>query len=170
MMHIPLGDFNRGALWQAPFEWQGQRLAPNICYEDLFGEELAQTFHDPAQAPTIFINISNLAWFGKSMAMDQHLQIARLRALEFARPFVLGTNTGTTAIVDYQGRVTHRVARDTRTVLEGVVEGRTGITPYAAWVVRFGLWPLWLAALGLIWLATRWRLKQRTKTNWLSNA
>lgn len=157
MMHIPLGDFNRGALWQPPFEWQGQRIAPNICYEDLFSEELALQFADPAPAPTVFVNISNLAWFGNSMAMDQHLQIARLRALEFARPFVLATNTGVTAIVDYQGRIQNSLPRNTRGVLTGEVEGRSGVTPYGWWLARTGLWPFWLLAVGLVLLAVRSR-------------
>lgn len=159
LMNIPLGDFNRGALRQPPFVWQGQRLSPNICYEDLFGEELAANFLDPAQAPTIFVNISNLAWFGNSLAMDQHLQIARMRALEFGRPFVLATNTGVTAIVDHRARLVSALPRQTRGVLEGEVEGRTGITPYAWWVARVGLWPFWLLAGGLVLLASRrgWR-------------
>ena len=161
MMNIPLGDFNRGGLRQAPFEWQGQRLAPNICYEDLFGEELGLHFHDPAQAPTIFVNISNLAWFGTGLALDQHLQIARMRALEFERPFVLATNTGVTAIVDHRARIVSAMARDTRGVLVGEAEGRSGVTPYAWWVARFGLWPFWLGALGLVFLALRSGLRKR---------
>ncbi len=161
MMNIPLGDFNRGALKQPPFEWQGQRIAPNICYEDLFGEELAVNFVEPAQAPTIFVNVSNLAWFGNSVAMDQHLQIARMRALEFARPFVLATNTGVSAIVDHRGRVVASLPRDTRAVLAGEVEGRSGITAYAWWVARFGLWPFWLGALGLVLLALLKRPRKR---------
>ena len=60
LMNIPLGDFNRGALAQPSFAWQAQRLAPNICYEDLFGEELAARFGDPAAAPTAFMNLSNI--------------------------------------------------------------------------------------------------------------
>ena len=159
MMNIPLGDFNRGGLRQAPFVWQGQRLATNICYEDLFGEELASNFLNPAQAPTIFVNISNLAWFGNSLAMDQHLQIARMRALEFDRPFLLATNTGATAIVDHRARVTRALARDTRAVLVGEVEGRKTLTAYAWWVARLGLWPFWLLALG--WITLAWRLKPR---------
>jgi apolipoprotein N-acyltransferase len=154
LMNIPLGDFNRGASRQAPFEWQGQKLAATICYEDLFSEELALQFTDAAQAPTVFINVSNLAWFGQSQAMDQHLSIARMRAQEFSRPFVLATNTGLTAIVNHQGQVTSRLPRDTRDVLVTEVEGRTGLTPYARWMARFGLWPLWIFALGVVLLAT----------------
>lgn len=161
MMNIPLGDFNRGGLRQPPFEWQGQRLSPNICYEDLFGEELGGRFIDPSQDPTIFVNISNLAWYGNSLAMDQHLQIARMRAKEFERPFVLATNTGLTAIVDHRGGIVAALARETRAVLVGEVEGRTGVTPYGWWVARFGLWPFWLGALALVLLAVGRSLRKR---------
>jgi len=153
MMNIPLGDFNRGAPVQPTFEWQGQRIAPNICYEDLFGEELAPYFAEPERAPTMFVNLSNLAWFGDDLAMSQHLQIARMRALEYSRPFVLATNTGVTAIVDHRGVVRQTLAPHTRAVLVAEVEGRTGVTPYAYWVARFGLWPYWLGALALVLLA-----------------
>jgi apolipoprotein N-acyltransferase len=108
--------------------------------------------------PTLFVNISNLAWFGNGLAMDQHLQIARMRSLEFERAFVLATNTGATAIVDHRARILGTLARDTRAVLVGEVEGRTGITPYAWWAARLGLWPLWLLALALLGLAARDRL------------
>ena len=165
LMNIPLGDFTRGALGQAGFVWRGQRLAPNICYEDLFGEELAQQFLVAANAPNIFVNVSNLAWFGGSLAMDQHLQIARLRALEFHRPFLLATNTGLTAIVDHQARVLSQLPRDTAAILIGEVEGRTGTTPYAWWVARFGLWPYWLAAtLLLLWLCRQDQMRRQTGT------
>jgi apolipoprotein N-acyltransferase len=155
MMNIPLGDFNRGGLGQASFEWKGQRIAPNICYEDLFGEELGARFVDPAKAPTLFANVSNLGWFGDSIAIDQHLNISRMRALEFQRPFVRATNTGATAIIDHEGRVTAALPRMTAGVLNGEVQGRTGLTPYAWWVSRFGLWPLWIAALTIVALALR---------------
>ncbi len=147
LMNIPLGDFNRGAVGQASFEWQGQRFAPNVCYEDLFGEELAARFVDPARAPTVFVNVSNIGWFGNTVAIDQHLHITRMRALEFARPVLRATNTGATGIVDHEGRVTHLLERFTRGALVGEVRGQAGSTPFAAWASRLGLWPLW--ALGL---------------------
>ncbi len=150
LMHIPLGDFNRGALGQASFVWAGQRLAPNICYEDLFGEELGARFIDPALAPTVFVNVSNIGWFGDTVAIDQHLQISRMRALEFERPFVRATNTGATVIMDHHANITASLPRYTRGVLSGEVHGRNGITPYAWWVSRFGLWPLWLLALAMV--------------------
>jgi len=142
LMHIPLGDFDRGPAAAPSFAFAGQRLAPNICYEDLFGEELARRFADAAAAPTVFVNVSNIGWFGDTIAVPQHLHISRLRALEFQRPMLRATNTGATAVVDHRGRVTHALAPFTRGVLDATVEGREGLTPYARWASRFGLWPL----------------------------
>lgn len=159
MMNIPLGDFNRGAIGQPSFSWKGQRIAPNICYEDLFGEELGARFIDPSLSPTVFANVSNLGWFGDTVAMDQHLQISRMRALEFQRPFLRATNTGATVIMDHQAHVVSALPRLSQGVLEGVVEGRTGTTPFAWWVARFGLWPVWL--LGLLVLGLGWRQTRR---------
>jgi apolipoprotein N-acyltransferase len=160
MMNIPLGDFNRGDVGQTSFEWQNQRLAANICYEDLYGDELGARFLDATRAPTIFVNVSNIGWFGNSIAIDQHLSISRMRAMEFERPFIRATNTGATVIIDHTGRVTHSLPRHTQGVLTGQVQGRTGtlsngfgITPYAWWVARFGLWPLWLLGAGVVLLA-----------------
>ncbi|WP_414676553.1 apolipoprotein N-acyltransferase [Methylibium sp.] len=146
-MKMPLGDFTRGPLVAPSFEVGAQRVAPNICYEDLFGEELAARFVDEARAPTILANLSNIAWFGDTVAIDQHLQISRLRSLELQRPMIRATNTGATVAIDHRGRVTQQIAPHTRGVLEATVEGRVGTTPYAAWAGRFGLWPLVAAAL-----------------------
>ena len=151
LMNIPLGDFNVAPLVQPSFEVAGQRLAPNICYEDLFGEELGARFTDAATAPTAFVNVSNIGWFGNTVAIDQHLQISRMRTLEFARPMIRATNTGATVVIDAQGRVTHALPRYTRGVLVGEAQGMSGLTPFARWVSVLGLWPLWLlGALGVV--------------------
>ena len=160
LVNIPLADFNSGPVSQPSLIWQGQRIAPNICYEDLFGEELAARFIDPSAAPTMMVNIGNIAWFGNTIAIDQHLNISRMRSLEFERPMVRATNTGATAIIDHRGKVTHLLKRHTRGVLVGAVEGRGlsaasgwGITPYAWWAARFGLWPWWGLIFAIISVA-----------------
>lgn len=149
MMNIPLGDFARGPLNAPSFVFGSQRIAPNICYEDLFSAELALRFGDAATAPTIFANVSNIGWFGDTIAVDQHLQISRMRALEFQRPMLRATNTGATAIIDHRGVVTASLPPFTRGVLEGKVQGREGLTPFARWVSRFGYWP-WLTLALLV--------------------
>ena len=159
MMEIPLGDFNRGTLAQAPFEWHGERLAPNICYEDLFGEEMGANFKDVTTAPTIMVNVSNIAWFGNTVAIDQHLHISRMRALEFSRPMLRATNTGATVVINTQGRVTHALERHTRGALIAEVQGADGLTLHARWVSRFGLAPWWLLGLATVLLA--WWARKR---------
>jgi apolipoprotein N-acyltransferase len=150
LMSIPLGDFNRGPLVAPPFEVQGERIAPNICYEDLFGEELGAHFRNAASAPTIFANLSNIGWFGDTIAIEQHLNISRMRSLEFQRPMLRATNTGATAIIDHRGEVTRWLAPFTRGRLEGPVQGREGTTPYARWVSAARLWPLLALALCIV--------------------
>ena len=73
-----------------------------------------------------------------------------MRSIEFERPMIRATNTGATAIIDHTGRVTYLLARHTRGVLVGAVEGRGGNTPYANWASRFGLWPWWLLIAAII--------------------
>ncbi|RTL20939.1 MAG: apolipoprotein N-acyltransferase [Burkholderiales bacterium] len=150
-MNIPLDDQARGD-HQRAWAVAGQRLRPLICYEDLFGEDIVQSAVG-ADAATVFVNVSNLAWFGTVMIQDQHLQFSQMRALEFQRPVVRSTNTGATAVIDHQGRVTARLPPLLRGTLEAEVEGRSGSTPYARWLAACGLWPLWgLALLALVGL------------------
>ncbi len=143
MMHIPMGEFTRGGLAQPSFAFKGERIAPNICYEDLFGEELARSFLDPDQAPTILVNLSNIAWFGDTVAIDQHLNISRMRALELGRPMLRATNTGATAIINAQGQVSQRLPSGIQGALTADVHGVHGpVTPYGRWVSKWGLWPI----------------------------
>ncbi len=150
LMNIPLGDFNRGSVSAPPFDVKGERIAANICYEDLFGEELAARFTSTEAAPTIFANISNIGWFGDTIAVHQHLQISRMRTLEFQRPMLRATNTGATVAIDHTGRVDASLAPFTQGVLIATVQGRTGLTPFAQWAQRFGLWPLLVLAMVIV--------------------
>ncbi len=130
LMKMPLGDFTRGTIDQQPMRLGGQRVAFNICYEDLFGEEIIRQAGDA----NILVNVSNVAWFGDSMALPQHLDISRMRAIETARPMLRATNTGMTAAIDPHGRVLARLAPFTAGSLDVSVQGTTGLTPY----IRFG--------------------------------
>ncbi|MDO9286635.1 MAG: apolipoprotein N-acyltransferase, partial [Aquabacterium sp.] len=148
LMSIPLVDQARGRSQEA-FAFGGQRLRPLVCYEDLFGEDIVASVVGP-QAATVFVNVSNLAWFGRLLVQDQHLQFSQMRAIEFERPVIRSTNTGATAVVDHHGKVTARLPSGTEGILEATVEGRTGETPYARWLAVFGLWPLIVAVLAVI--------------------
>lgn len=134
LLDIPLGEFHRGSTQQAPFAIQQQHIAPNICYEDVFGEEIRNSVHSDGQPDaTMLINISNLGWFGDTWALRQHLQISRMRAIETARPMLRSTNTGITAVIDTDGLVRAMLEQHTVGVLDVEVQGFTGQTPYTRW-------------------------------------
>ncbi|HEY4296531.1 MAG TPA: apolipoprotein N-acyltransferase [Paraburkholderia sp.] len=130
LMNIPLGDFFRGAPVQKPFMVHNQPVAVNICYEDIFGEEIARTIRENATPAGVLVNSTNLAWFGDTIALDQHLQIARMRSLETGRPMLRATNTGMTAAIDAHGRVIGRLTPYTVGSLDVKVQGTSGNTPY----------------------------------------
>lgn len=155
-LHIPMDSQARGQHTR-PWVVGGQRLRPLICFEDLFGEEIVDSLQGP-KAATVLVNVSNLAWFGSFMSLDQHLQFSQMRALEFQRPVVRSTNTGVTAALDHHGRVQARLPALARGVLEVEVEGREGSTPYARWLAMLGLAPLW-AAGGLLVAVAAWRTR-----------
>ncbi|MDP1558877.1 MAG: apolipoprotein N-acyltransferase [Nitrosomonas sp.] len=140
VLEIPLSDFSRGSLDQQPLNLAGQRVAVNICYEDVFGEEIIRQL---PQA-TMLVNVSNDAWFGRSIGPRQHLQISQMRALEAGRYMLRATNTGVTAIINERGEVLDEIEVFTTAALHGTAQGFSGTTPY----VRFGnQLILWLAGL-----------------------
>ena len=148
---IPLLDFARGAETQPPLAVAGQRVAVNICYEDAFGAEIIRQLPQS----TLLANVSNVAWFGRSIAPQQHLQISQARALEAGRYLLRATNTGMTAIIDQHGRVLKAAPEFTAAVVSGEVQGYAGATPY----VRWGNVPIILLALVMVlvggWLGLR---------------
>jgi apolipoprotein N-acyltransferase len=147
ILKIPLTDFSRGSAAQAPLALAGQKIAVNICYEDAFGEEIIRFLPEA----TLLVNVSNVAWFGNSLAPHQHLQIAQLRARETGRFMLRATNTGMTAIIDYRGGIASVLPAFTQGTLNGSVQGRSGATPYVRWgnapAVAFALIACGIAAL-----------------------
>jgi apolipoprotein N-acyltransferase len=139
---IPLTDFSLGPENPKPLALAGQLVAPNICWEDAFGEEIIRQL---PQA-TLLANVSNVAWFGDSLAPAQHLQISRMRALETGRTMLRATNTGVTAIIDPRGRVVARLPQFTEGILTGEVQGYVGASPY----VKSGNTPIVLVCVVLL--------------------
>ncbi|MQR01835.1 apolipoprotein N-acyltransferase [Glaciimonas soli] len=161
LMNIPLGDFNRGAKVQAPFAVKDQWVLPNICYEDLFGEEIAGQLGDARSKnqpmATLLLNISNLGWFGNTIALPQHLQVSQMRALETGRPMLRSTNTGATAVIDPHGKVLSQLPFLTLGTLTTSVQGYSGTTPYILW----GNWMMLL--LSILMLVAGWWISRRTQ-------
>jgi apolipoprotein N-acyltransferase len=129
ILRIPLSDFARGPAVQPPLEAGGAKFGIAICYEDLFGEEMID-FLPEAQ---VLLNVSNMAWFGDSLAPEQHLQASQMRALETGRWMVRATNTGATAAIDEHGRVVSRLPNFIKGTLVASVVPRMGSTPYSRW-------------------------------------
>ena len=123
---IPLSDFSPGPEHPQPLALAGQLVAPNICYEDAFGQEIVR------QLPraTLLVNVSNVAWFGDSLAPAQHLQISRMRAIETGRYMLRATNTGVTAVIDPRGRLEASAPEFAPAVLNRTVHGHGGATPF----------------------------------------
>lgn len=156
MMHIPLGEFTRGDATPVPFAVKDQWVLPNICYEDLFGEEIAKQLRashaDGEPVATVLLNVSNIAWFGDSIALPQHLQISQMRAIETGRPMLRSTNTGATAVIDPGGAVVAQLKPFERGVLTASVQGYHGLTPYVVVGNAF------IVLLALTMLLAAWQL------------
>jgi apolipoprotein N-acyltransferase len=154
MQNLPYSDLAAGDDIQPLLvAANGEVLSVAICYEDAYGAEQLYALPDT----TILVNVSNDAWFGDSIAPHQHLEIARMRALEFGRFVVRSTNTGISAFIDADGGLMQTGRQFTSEVMTADVEPRRGMTPYAG----TGNWPiigLCCAVLGIFWIRNRARL------------
>ena len=148
ILHIPLTDFSRGEATQPPLLAAGTAFGVTVCYEDIFGEELVTQLPEAK----ILLNVSNTAWFGESLASDQHLQSSQMRSLEMGRWSTRATNTGVTAVVDERGRVVSRLPQFTSGTLVESVVPRSGATPF----VHGGNVPALLIAVAMLAVAA-WR-------------
>jgi apolipoprotein N-acyltransferase len=162
LMQIPLGDQTRGKLLQAPFQVKSQRVLPNICYENLFGEEIAEQLAADPKPATLLLNVSELAWYGESIAIPQHLQISQMRSLETGRPMLSATNTGATVVIDAHGKVVAALPYYQAGVLKANVQGMDGMTPYIMAGNRLFLALAALAVAGA-WIWSRKNTKNAAK-------
>lgn len=151
---LPMSSFSRGDKHQAILRAAGQPMAPSICYEDAFGEEVI----DFLPEASLLINGSNNAWYGNSLAPHQHLQIARMRTVETGRMLIRATTNGISAIVDHHGKIVSRSPQFETFVLTGQVQPRSGATPY----VRFGNTPVVIAMLSILALLV-WGSRRRRR-------
>jgi len=145
LMNLPYSDFTPGAATQAPLHIAGLKLSASICYEDAYpATQLASV-----QASTALVNVTNDAWFGRSTARHQHLQISRMRAIESQRYVIRAANDGVSAFIGPRGELLNQAPDFTPTVLYGQVVPRVGLSPY----LRYGNVPwLWLAAVCWLWV------------------
>jgi len=152
VLNIPMGDLARGDKLQTPLNVAGQHVAVNICYEDVFGEEIIRAL---PQA-TLLANFTNDAWYGHSYAAAQHNQMSQMRAMESGRMMLRATNTGVTSIIGADGKVLQQLPQHVEAVLQGQAQGYEGSTPY----VRWGNAAVWL--LITLMLAGAWLRGKRT--------
>ena len=144
VLHVPMSAFSPGPDDGPALAVAGERVGVNICYEDAFGSEIIRALPEAS----LLVNVSNIAWFGDSLAPGQHLQMSRMRALETGRDMLRATNTGMTAIVHSDG-TTQALPPFVAGTLEGHAQGREGMTPYA----RMGNAPAIGLALAFLVLA-----------------
>lgn len=151
MQNLPYSDLSAGDDVQPLLTAaNGTKLAVAVCYEDAYGAEQLYAF----PGADLLINVSNDAWFGDSVAPHQHLQIARMRALETGRYAVRATNTGISAFIGPKGGLLETGKQFEPDIMTADIHARKGITPYAS----VGNWPVTVSCfilLGLFWIRSR---------------
>ncbi|GAA5219208.1 apolipoprotein N-acyltransferase [Corallincola platygyrae] len=142
LFNLPMSSFSRGSYLQENLVANEYLLAPAICYEIAFAEQLRRNVSNETD---FLLTVSNDAWFGDSIGPQQHMEIARARAMELGRPLLRATNTGVTAVVDASGHELDRLAMFEADVLRLPVQRVDGMTPFA----KVGHVPYWaLVAFG----------------------
>jgi apolipoprotein N-acyltransferase len=127
-----IGELSRGNQ-RSVFAMDGHKAATFICYESIFPDEVLQFVRNGAE---LFVNISDDAWYGPTGAPGQHLNMARMRAIENGRWLLRATNNGITASISPLGEVVASAPRDTRVVLQAPYDFEQGTTFYT----RHGDW------------------------------
>ena len=143
-----VGGFRKGSKYSVAHLPGGYAFGTFICYEAIYPGEVR---HFAADGANLLINISNDGWFGRSAAAEQHLRMARVRAVENRRWLLRVTNNGYTVSVDPYGRIFRALPPDIRAAVDLPYDFRTDETIYT----QFGDWFAWLCVLvSVILLAT----------------
>ncbi len=155
---LPMSRMSEGPAGQAPFRIGAHRAVVPICYEIAYPDLVA----DMARQADVLVTVSNDTWFGASAGPAQHLQMARMRAVELGRYLLRATNNGMTAIVSPDGAVTAQMPQFEAGVVRGEYAVMTGITPFGRW----GSQPWVLLALAALVAGTytRWSRRRRGST------
>lgn len=130
LFNLPMSSFSRGDYVQHNLIAKNLHILPLLCFEIVFPHQLAANLTNQT---SVLLTVSNDAWFGDSHGPHQHMEIARMRALEFGRPLLRSTNNGITAVVDHQGEFVARIPQFEEAVLKTEVKLVTGETPYSQW-------------------------------------
>ena len=133
--NMPMSSFSRGEAIQSNMQARGYHFAPAICYEMAFSDELRQNVHADTD---YLLTVSNDSWFGASHGPWQHMEITRMRAIEFGKPLLRATNSGVTIAFDSKGNTVGQIPQFKEQVLRVSVAPAKGVTPYT----RIGSWPL----------------------------
>jgi len=128
LFNLPMSSFTRGNYQQQNLVAKEFHLLPLLCFEIAFPHQLAANLTDKTD---LLLTVSNDAWFGGSHGPPQHMEIARMRALEFGRPLLRSTNNGITAVVDHKGEFIERIPQFEEAVLTTEIALVTGKTPYS---------------------------------------
>ena len=157
LLQIPMANFAHGESGRPLLEVAGHAAGISICYEDAFGEEMIEALPEAR----FLINASNDAWFGDSVAPPQHLQMARMRALETGRYMLRSTNTGVSALINNRGEVINRSPAFQLHVLSGEIQPHAGMTPYA-WMGNWAVVLLLLAGLSALVVLVKREVKAQS--------
>jgi apolipoprotein N-acyltransferase len=130
LFNLPMSSFSRGDYVQHNLIAKNLHILPLLCFEIVFPHQLAANL---TKKTNLLLTVSNDAWFGHSHGPHQHMEIARMRALEFGRPLIRSTNNGITAVVDHHGNFIARIPQFEEGVLRAEVALVTGDTPYSQW-------------------------------------
>ncbi|MGB0937308.1 MAG: apolipoprotein N-acyltransferase [Colwellia sp.] len=130
LFNLPMSSFSSGPYQQENLKANGLSILPLICFEIAFPHQLAVNFTNQTD---IILTVSNDAWFGDSHGPHQHMDIARMRAIEFGRPVIRSTNNGVTAVVGSKGEMLATIPQFEEAVLRVDLPLVTGTTPYSHW-------------------------------------